>query len=358
MRSGKRKAVTVLICGIGLISFIGHLIHLSSEQQIEATLTGVLAPMLVSLALFGAGVWIYRSGLPDEYFPRIVLWMIFGAFGLVILGSLLIVYQNTHNIVLDDQEFIIVNWFVTGALGGVTVGVYDARLRVVNQQLERERDALAFQERELERENERLNDFAGIVSHDLRNPLNVAEGRLQLYRDSGAKEHLEAVTDALSRMETLIDDFLTMAREGEAVSEEELTAVNLAEIVDACWSEIEFRDADLRIEADATFFADESRLKTVFENLFRNAIEHGGESVTVTIGPIASGGGFYVEDTGPGLPPDVNVFEAGFTTNQDGTGFGLAIVQDIVTAHGWAIEAKEGSEGGARFEISGVSTIR
>jgi len=92
----------------------------------------------------------------------------------------------------------------------------------------------------------------------------------------------------------------------------------------------------------------------VFENLYRNAIEHGGDGVTIRVG--TSNGGFFVEDTGPGIPADErdDVFESGYTTNEDGTGFGLAIVKRVVEAHGWEITVTEGSDGGARFEVSGT----
>jgi len=83
-------------------------------------------------------------------------------------------------------------------------------------------------ERELERRNERLDEFASIVSHDLRNPLNVAAGRLELAREEHDSDHLEAVARAHDRMATLIDDLLTLAREG--VDVESLEPVDLAAV--------------------------------------------------------------------------------------------------------------------------------
>jgi len=76
--------------------------------------------------------------------------------------------------------------------------------------------------------------------------------------------------------------------------------------------------------------------------------------VTVTVGTIDDG--VYVEDDGPGIPEDdrEDVFEAGYSTAADGTGFGLSIVKQIAEAHGWAISVTEGAGGGARFEITGL----
>jgi len=72
---------------------------------------------------------------------------------------------------------------------------------------------------ELERQNERLEQFASLVSHDLRNPPNVATGRFELLREevvmAADNENAEAVERALTRMDDLINQILTLAREGQ-----------------------------------------------------------------------------------------------------------------------------------------------
>jgi len=90
------------------------------------------------------------------------------------------------------------------------------RVGVIRDVRERKR-----REERLRRKNERLEEFASIVSHDLRNPLNVAQGRLELAREEHDSEHLEVVANAHGRMATLIDDLLTLARDGEGVEETE-----------------------------------------------------------------------------------------------------------------------------------------
>jgi PAS domain S-box-containing protein len=207
-------------------------------------------------------------------------------------------------------------------------------------------------ERELERQNERLEEFASVVSHDLRNPLNVAAARLELAQEECNSEHHAAIERAHDRMEALIDDLLTLARHGETPAD--ISSVDLARLVERCWQTVETDNATLVTDVDRTIRADKNRLRQLFENLVRNAIEHGGEGVTVTVGTLENG--FYVEDDGPGIPPDDfdDVFETGYSTSQDGTGFGLSIVKQIVEAHEWEIRVTDGSEGGARFEIGGV----
>lgn len=216
-------------------------------------------------------------------------------------------------------------------------------------------------ERELKRKNERLEQFTSFVSHDLKNPLNVADLRLELAMEDCDSEHLRDVAVALDRMETLTDDLLTLAKAGQHVDDVE--SIHLATLARTCWQTVRTADADLVVDADLTVLADRTRLKQLLENLIRNAVEHGtsdaeeGESdVTVTIGALE--GGFCVADNGRGIPEADrdSIFEHGYSTADGGTGFGLAIVADIVEAHDWSIVVTDSDAGGARFEITGVET--
>jgi signal transduction histidine kinase len=212
-------------------------------------------------------------------------------------------------------------------------------------------------ERKLERQNERLEEFVSLVSHDLQNPLNVAAGRLELADEECESDHLDAAARALDRMDELIADLLRLAREGERVNE--IESVALADVVEECWHNVATGEAELVVETTRTIRADPGRLQHLLENLLRNAVEHGstdGTSVTITVGDID--GGFYVEDDGPGIPEAKRsrVFESGYSTSADGTGFGLAIVKEVAEAHEWSIRVTESADGGARFEITGVET--
>lgn len=216
------------------------------------------------------------------------------------------------------------------------------------------RDVTEAKEREqrLQRQNDRLDEFASVISHDLRNPLNVAEGRLELARAECESEHLEQVASAHQRIEALIDDLLTLARYGEAATD--VSAVDLSDVTRQCWQHVETHTATLVVEASGAILADESRLQQLLENLTRNSVEHGSEGVTVTVGDLDDG--FYVEDDGPGIAADERdrIFESGYSMSDDGTGFGLSIIEEIVDAHGWSINVTESDSGGARFEITGV----
>ncbi len=235
--------------------------------------------------------------------------------------------------------------------------------------------------RQLQRQNGRLEEFAGIVSHDLRNPLTVARSGVELARRTGdgCGDTLEQVDRAHDRMQTLIDDLLTLARNGQSIDEADVDRIELSEIVSRGWGIISTGDAELRIEDEPTIVADESRLQQLIENLVRNSVEHGStssrtgsddsvkhgkpdnppdsdEGVTIRVGALPDG--FYIEDDGPGIPESEReaVFDPGYSTREDGTGFGLGIVRNVVDAHGWTVTITESTDGGARFEITDVET--
>lgn len=272
---------------------------------------------------------------PDRYNPdtpiRSELYLPIGDYGILLAGS-------PSPEIFDDKDVL---------LGAILAGGLTRAL----EQVERT-EQLRTRKKELSEQNDRLEEFASIVSHDLRNPLTVAEGRLELAATECESEHLEHVERAHERMRTLIEDLLTLAREGETVTDFE--AVGLTALIEECWANVETDSVTLLINTERKVQADTNRLKQLFENLMRNAIEHGGEGVTVTVGELD--GGFFIEDDGPGIPPDdrETIFEAGYSTRADGTGFGLSIVQRIVEAHNWEIHVTDSDEGGARFEITGV----
>jgi PAS domain S-box-containing protein len=285
--------------------------------------------------------------------------------------------------------------------------------RLADQRRIRERTA------ELERQNERLEEVTSIVSHDLRNPLNVASLRLDQVRQERDDEHLETIAQSHDRMQDLIDDLLLLAQGGELV--EEIGPVDLSALTGECWETVDTAGADLVVETDAVVEADRQRLRQLLENLVGNAVEHGvsdepsvanapddavehgldeppvadapgdavehgvsdepsvagapgdadeppvadtpegaiqhgGDSVTVTVGDLEDG--FYVEDDGQGVPEEdrAKIFESGYSTEPDGTGFGLAIVEQIAQAHDWEVSVTDGDAGGARFEIRSVRT--
>lgn len=210
-------------------------------------------------------------------------------------------------------------------------------------------------EAELREERDRLEEFASVVSHDLRNPLSVATGYLELAREDPTDDHFDRIGRALDQMDDLLDDLLQLARHGEAIGETE--PVDLQTVVRDAWGMVETGDATLRLDGDlGTAEVDRARVVELFSNLFRNSVEHGSEGGSVTVRVTRDADRISVSDDGPGIPVDIRneVLDRGVSTTDSGTGFGLAIVDEIAEAHGWTVEVDESESGGAQFDIVDV----
>jgi signal transduction histidine kinase/predicted membrane channel-forming protein YqfA (hemolysin III family) len=248
-------------------------------------------------------------------------------------------------------------------VGDTTKGAFDrtditlakilaANVEAALTRADREQE-LRAREAKLARRNEQLDEFMSALAHDLRNPLNVAIGRLEFLEEDVEDEHghIEVIRRAHDRASALVDDILRLARQGERVGE--TAPVSVSRIATRAWEQMTAETATLEVETDSELEADASRLQQLFENLFRNAIDHGGEDVTIRVGSLGDGAGFYVADDGPGIAPTERdrVFERGYSTAASGTGFGLAIVEQIVDAHGWTLTIGDSAHGGARVEV-------
>ena len=226
-----------------------------------------------------------------------------------------------------------------------------------------------------------VDQVSSVISHDLRNPLDVAKAHLRAAQETGDDEHFDTVANAHDRMEQIIRDVLTITRDRTAVDPSDDVSIETA--AEAAWESVDTEQATLEVtDTLPTVTADADRLRRLFENLFRNSVEHGSTNnrtqsddsvehgsdvgdrpverdevahskgeVSITVGAMEDG--FYVADDGPGIPPEEQhrVFEAGYSTRGDGTGLGLAIVNRIVAAHDWELTLTTASNGGARFEI-------
>ena len=209
---------------------------------------------------------------------------------------------------------------------------------------------LKEQRRELQRQNDRLENFGRTVAHDLRNPLNVMDANLDIARTADDPEQVhERMAEAVDRMEELIEELLALAKQGKSVLDP--APASLETVARAAWDNVDTQVMCLTVDGETTLEMDQSRVQELFANLYRNSREHAGPDATVRVGPLDDG--FYIEDDGPGIPKETrdDVLESGFTTSEEGTGFGLTIVSQIADAHDWAVEIAEGTDGGARFEF-------
>jgi signal transduction histidine kinase len=209
---------------------------------------------------------------------------------------------------------------------------------------------LRERERQLQRQNDRLESFASMLAHELRNPLQIA----QIYLQQVGDENPDAVTEidrALDRMEEMIDVLLITARTTDAPVE--CDEVALADAARDVWEKVSVPSAELVTETDRTVSVDSVHLWHLLKNLLENAVEHGGEGVTVRIGDLEDDEGFYVEDDGPGIPSKEQdaAFEAGYTSESNRIGLGLTFVAQLAAVYDSDYEITESADGGVRFEF-------
>jgi signal transduction histidine kinase len=168
-------------------------------------------------------------------------------------------------------------------------------------------------------------------------------------------------------MSSLIDEALAFARDEKTTDRVELQLSTLSQ---AAWGHVDTGAATLQLERDREIIGDRDQLLQLFENVFRNAVEHvstgnrtaddsaerGGSGVTIRVD--ATPDGFTVSDDGPGVAPEKReeIFTHGVTSSDSGTGLGLAIVQHVVESHGWDVEMTESRSGGAKLVVSGLET--
>ncbi|WP_137286047.1 PAS domain S-box protein [Halorussus salinisoli] len=224
-------------------------------------------------------------------------------------------------------------------------------------------------EQRLEEQNERLESFASMLAHELRNPLSIAQIYLQT-AESGDESAFEQVADALDRMEDMIDILLVMTRGGDAAIDPEL--VSLREAASEAWADVAAEQGRLEVETDVQVEVEPHHLQHLLQNLLQNAVEHGSTSrhasdddavehddggLTVRIGTLEDG--FYVADDGKGVPEAdrERIFEAGYTTDDVGIGLGLTFIAQLAEIYDWECDLTESDEGGARFEFSNVDVV-
>jgi len=329
------------------------LVIIASASLLTDVTLEVLALQATVPIVIGIGLAAYGSSCADSVVTakhRTVLkWTLSGLLAFVVLGFW---FGEMASRVDTSILLSIAGSLTVGAALGTVIGVYAARTNQTNKQLAETVAELEDANNRLAMKNEQLDRFVDVASHDLRNPVNVAKGRIELARAESDSGHLETADAALERMNTLITDLVSLTKAGNQI--DDVSAVTLDAVSRSAWDSVESKDASLDVETELEISADENRFQQILENLFRNSIEHGGDDVTVRVGALSNG--FYVEDTGAGIPDDLRgrVFDDGVTTGGTGAGLGLTIIKQIATAHGWAIGVAESAEGGARFEFTGV----
>ena len=334
------------ILALGVLNLaIGSLRFLLGLTGTIAFIEGLIDIFIIGgagIALLYFGKRLPQTAIHREVYPRITGWSLTGALILLLIVGLLGLNPPGT---IDEPVQVSGIAIAIGSVGGYAIGMKEA------QAITRARNA-EYHERQLEQQNDKLESFAGMLAHELRNPLTIA----QIYQpqavngDEAAAEHVD---NALDRIEEMVDILLVTVRGSEANIDYERVAI--AEVVREAWKDlsVDTEAAHLLVEADHTIRADPVHVEHLFRNLFRNSIEHGGEDVTIRVGNLADG--FYLEDDGVGIPEDArkDVREAGFTSKADGIGLGLTFIDQLANTYEWDWRITESEAGGARFEFIG-----
>lgn len=215
-------------------------------------------------------------------------------------------------------------------------------------------DGLTARARELALDagRDRLEGFAAMVDHDIRDPLSAARGATQLAREAAAdgdaaaaERHAGEAVVALSRTDRLIEDLLRLSSDSERAAD--IFPADVRTVAEHAWAEVtggDRRDATLHTTAGVHVTADESLLKRLLAALFRFCLDTGPEGLRVRVGPLDDRPGFFVADDGPGFPGESE-------ERRGDEGEGLEGIERIAAAHDWTITAGLSAKGGIRVEV-------
>jgi signal transduction histidine kinase len=211
-------------------------------------------------------------------------------------------------------------------------------------------------------------DFLAAAAHDLRTPLTTIAGYTQAMRDGlitdpAARERtLETIAGESERMSRLIRDLLDLARLQSGQLALHRQPIEVQEMLTAAIERFRAQADEKRIQLTVsaqpvTMSLDHDRVARVLDNLLANALRHTPSGGSVLLAVLRSNGDaeVLVEDSGPGIPPELlpRLFER-YARGDDGPdrhGLGLAVASEIITAHGGTLSAENRAEGGARFRI-------
>jgi len=210
-----------------------------------------------------------------------------------------------------------------------------------------------------------MNLAAAGLAHETRNPLNIIRGQAQMISKqadapAGIREKSRAIVDEVDKVTVQLNEFINYSRPREV--RRSMLALHSAihEVVRALGYDIEEKKVRLEVKGEpVSIEADEQLLRQALFNLLLNAVQavnDGGAIEVVTGKEDATEAFFEIRDNGPGVPPErrQEIFKPYVTTQQKGTGLGLAVVQQIVAAHGWEIECIPNAPKGAIFRVQHV----
>jgi signal transduction histidine kinase len=213
-----------------------------------------------------------------------------------------------------------------------------------------------------------LNLAAAGLAHETRNPLNIIRGQAQMLSrlpeaPPDLREKARTIVDETDKVTAQLTEFINYTRPREVRRTHVVLTAAAQEIVRTLALDIGEKKLQVEVVGEALAAeADEQLLRQVLFNLLINAVQAVAMNGKIQIAVLRNGptvASLEVRDDGPGVPEENRneVFKPYFTTHQKGTGLGLAVVQQIVLAHGWEIACLANTPRGAIFRITHLKIV-
>lgn len=377
--TGSRASGRLLLAGIGAIYIVAGTAWVV-EQLIygEPLVNLLIVPLLVCIPGFVVLLGTYRLPRTDidaDFFPIIGRWCL-GSIGVIIVVLILYHALPTDSLSNPGRSILILS--ALSSVAGFGIGIHDARAKTRAREVTQRNRELQQVRAQLERSNERLEQFAYAASHDLEEPLRMVTSYLSLLEDRYAdeldedgEEFIEFAVGGAERMKAMIDALLEYSRvetQGKPLEPVDLGAV-LETVTKNLEIQISESNANIELEELPRVMGDRGQLQHVFQNLLSNAITYSDGSfprITVSASRDDSMWVVSVQDNGIGIPAEnqediFEVFERLHTHEEHtGTGIGLALCKRIVERHGgdiW-VDSEPGEGATFSFTLPAVSTQR
>lgn len=317
-----------MIFGMGIGLSVVHVTHgFERHQQVETVITGVLVPLVLSLGLIVAGLWLWHRNPPGNGFLRVATWCLIGAIALGIGGAILIIHQQAEGNTISEAGFLIAGQASVGSAGGFLVGFYDLRRR----------RAITH----AERLTEQLSVLNRVLRHDIRNEANVIQGRSESIEQDGAD------VDAVQIIQEKADNLVAMGEHARLIerilrTEFERTTVDFSDVLDTELAQIKADEGDLSIDAsypDEVYVRAHPMIDEAVSNILENAVQHNDRDephIEIACHSETGEGRRYlvvrIADNGPGIPErEIEVLERGYETPLEHTsGLGLWLINWLV----------------------------
>lgn len=361
---GHRRRTSLLVSLLGSVTAVVHLDHLLAElDEFIAMLIGVGPTLIISLVLVYAGWWLFRSDIDDQFDHWIAFWTVSGTIAVVIVGTVVMVYQAAHETPLTDVSYMYVNWASSGALGGFILGVYDAQRRASQRDLRESHRQLSRKEQALEETTEQLEALNRVVRHDIRNDMAVILGWAKTLEDHVDTEGRDALDRVLTQSRHVVELTETAREFIESLSQEGSPTLTPIDLQQTLHAEVEtaretYPEATIQVhELPSVQVQATEMLSAVFRNLLSNAAQHTGDSppeITVSAEAQDKTVTVRVADTGPGIPDDQKekIFGKGEKgLDSEGTGIGLYLVQTLVEQFNGKVWVEDNGPTGAVFVV-------